>query len=67
MGQEALVIDDIVPERKVQFKDEIWAATAKGERLGQGEKAMIIGSQGPVLVVANTEVKSKSNEERLPN
>ena len=67
MGQETLVIDDIDQEGKVRFKDEIWAARAKGERLEQGEKARIVGSQGLVLVVANTEEKSKSVEERLPN
>ena len=67
MGQEVLVIDDIAPEGKVRFKDEIWTATAKGERLEQGDKVRIVGSQGLVLVVANTEEKSNSVEERLPN
>jgi len=67
MGQEAVVIDAIGLEGKVRFKDEIWAATTKGARLGQGEKARIVGSQGLVLVVANTEEKSNSAEERLPN
>jgi membrane-bound ClpP family serine protease len=67
MGQEAIVIDDIDPEGKVRFRDEIWAATAKGEKLEQGEKARIVGSRGLVLVVANTEEKSNSVEERLPN
>jgi len=67
MGQEALVIEDIDPEGKVRFKDEIWAARAKGERLEQGEKARIVISQGLVLVVANTGEKSNSVEERLTN
>ncbi|MGA8017251.1 MAG: NfeD family protein [Desulfobacterales bacterium] len=67
MGQEALVIDDIDPEGKVRFKNEIWAATAKGERLGQGEKAWIIGSRGLMLVVANTKEKIKSAEGGLFN
>jgi membrane-bound ClpP family serine protease len=67
MGQEAVVIDDIDPEGKVRFKDEIWAARTKGERLEQGEKAKIVGSQGLVLVVAITEEKSNSVEERLLN
>lgn len=57
MGQEAVVIDDIAPEGKVRIKDEIWAATAKGARLEQGKKVQIVGSQGLVLVVENTEVK----------
>jgi membrane-bound ClpP family serine protease len=67
MGQEAVVIDDIDPEGKVRFKDEIWAATAKGERLEQGDKVRIVDSQGLVLVVANTGEKSNAIEERLPN
>jgi len=57
MGQEVVVTDDIDPEGKVRFKDEIWAATAKGERLEQGKKVRIVGSQGLMLVVANTEEK----------
>ena len=57
IGQEAVVIDDIDPEGKVRIKDEIWAATAKGERLEQGKKVKIVGSQGLVLVVDNTEEK----------
>jgi membrane-bound serine protease (ClpP class) len=67
MGQEAVVIDDIDPEGKVRFKDEIWAARTKGERVEQGEKVRIVGSQGLVLVVANTEEKSNPVEEGLPN
>jgi membrane-bound ClpP family serine protease len=57
MGQEVMVIADIDPEGKVRFKDEIWAATARGARLEQGKKVKIVGSLGLVLVVENTEVK----------
>ncbi len=57
MGQEVMVIDDIDPEGKVRFKDEIWAATARGARLEQGKKVKIVGSLGLVLVVENTEIK----------
>jgi membrane-bound ClpP family serine protease len=67
MGQESLVIDDIDPEGKVRFKDEIWAATAKGDRVVMGERVRIVGSRGLVLVVANTREKSNLTEERLPN
>jgi len=62
-----MVIGEIAPEGKVRIKDEIWAATAKGERLGQGEKARIIGSRGLMLVVADTKEKIKSAEGRLAN
>ena len=57
MGQEVMVIDDIDPEGKVRFKDEIWTATARGARLEQGKKVKIVGFLGLVLVVENTEVK----------
>ena len=67
MGQEAVVIDDIDPEGKVRIKDEIWAATAKGERLEQGRKVRIVESQGLMLVVADTKEKIKSAEGRLAN
>ena len=60
MGQEAVVIDDIAPEGKVRIKDEIWAATAKEESFEQGKKVKIVGSQGLMLVVANTEEKINS-------
>ena len=30
---EALVIEDIAPEGKVLFKDEIWTATARGKEI----------------------------------
>lgn len=57
MGQEAVVIDDIAPEGKVRIKDEIWAATAKEDRVEQGERVRIVGSRGLVLVVEDMEEK----------
>jgi len=67
MGQEVVVTDDIDPEGKVRFKDEIWIATAKGERLEQGKKVRIVGSQGLMLVVANTEEIKKPAKGGLVN
>ena len=67
MGQEVMVIDDIDPEGKVRFKDEIWAATSKAERLEQGKKVRIVGSQGLMLVVANTEEIKKPAKGGLAN
>jgi len=70
MDQEALVIEDIDPEGKVRFKDEIWAARSKGERIEQGERARIVGSRGLVLVVEDVEEKvypaKGASEKRVP-
>jgi membrane-bound ClpP family serine protease len=51
MGAEALVIEDIDPEGKVRFKDEIWTATTPGKKISQGEKVRILEAEGLVLVV----------------
>ena len=59
MGQEAVVIDNIDPEGKVRIWNEIWTAKARKEILRQGETVRIVGCQGLVLIVANTEEKKK--------
>ena len=53
IGGEALVMEDIDPEGKVKIKDELWAATAGGKKIGVGEKVRIVKIQGMVLVVEN--------------
>jgi len=65
-----VVIDDIDPEGKVRIKDEIWDATAKGEKVEQGERVRIVGSRGLVLVVEDVEEKvypaKGASEKRVP-
>jgi membrane-bound ClpP family serine protease len=51
IGGEALVIEDISPEGKVLFKDEIWTATTRGQDIVKGERVKILETQGLVLVV----------------
>ena len=51
IGGEALVIEGIAPEGKVEFKDEIWTATARGKEILKGERVKIIETQGLILVV----------------
>jgi len=51
IGEEALVIEDIAPEGKVLFKDEIWTATARGREIVKGQKVKILEAKGLVLVV----------------
>jgi membrane protein implicated in regulation of membrane protease activity len=38
IGKEALVAEDIDPNGKVEFEDEIWFAMAKGKKFPKGEK-----------------------------
>lgn len=51
IGGEARVVEDIDPEGKVKIRDELWAATAGGEKITAGEKVRIAKIQGLVLVV----------------
>ncbi|NIS68323.1 MAG: nodulation protein NfeD, partial [Proteobacteria bacterium] len=48
---EAVVIEDIDPEGKVKFENEIWAATAHGQRLHKGKRVRICGAEGLTLIV----------------
>jgi membrane-bound ClpP family serine protease len=58
IGEEALVIEDIDPEGKVEIMDEIWKATAKGNTFQKGEKVKVTGAQGLALIVENLQEKS---------
>ena len=51
MGQEGLVVEDIDPEGKIEFKNDIWTATAGGKRIVKGEKVKILDAEGLVLMV----------------
>ena len=51
IGKEALVIEDIDPEGKVQIDSEIWDATGRGRRFRKGERVRVCGYEGLMLVV----------------
>jgi membrane protein implicated in regulation of membrane protease activity len=51
MGKEVSVIEDIDPEGKIEYENEIWSATAEGKRIPKGEKVKICGFQGMRLLV----------------
>ncbi len=51
MGEEAVVVEDLHPEGKVEIDDEIWKATAKGPAVRKGEKVRITGHEGATLIV----------------
>jgi membrane-bound ClpP family serine protease len=51
---EAVVVEDVAPEGKVRFKNELWAATSSGKRFFKGERVRINGLQGLKLIVGET-------------
>jgi membrane protein implicated in regulation of membrane protease activity len=51
VGEEALVIEDLNPEGKVSFRNEIWTASAKGKSFLKGMKVAILQFQGLELIV----------------
>ncbi len=51
IDEEAVVVEDLNPEGKVEIDDEIWEATANGTTLHKGQKVRIIGARGLILVV----------------
>jgi membrane-bound ClpP family serine protease len=65
VGKEALVVDDINPEGKVQINGEFWAATTGGRpAIFKGETAKIVGVEGLVLIMedAGGQVKRSKPE-----
>jgi membrane protein implicated in regulation of membrane protease activity len=53
IGGEALVIEDLNPEGRVNFRDEIWTATTDGKSFLKGRKVIIRQFQGLELVVGD--------------
>lgn len=52
--REAVVVEDIDPEGRVRFKNELWAATAEGKKLFKGQRVKICGFQGLKVIVGNS-------------
>jgi membrane-bound ClpP family serine protease len=55
IDEEAVVVEDLNPEGKVEIDDEIWHATAKGKRFQKGEKVRVGGIEGLALTVEDLE------------
>jgi membrane-bound ClpP family serine protease len=51
VGREAVVIEDIDPEGKVEIRGEIWTAIARGKKILAGTRVRISEAKGLVLVV----------------
>jgi membrane-bound ClpP family serine protease len=55
IDEEAVVVEDLNPEGKVEIDDEIWHATATGKRFQKGEKVRVSGVEGLALTVEDLE------------
>jgi membrane protein implicated in regulation of membrane protease activity len=55
IGKEAVVVEDLDPEGKVEIDDEIWKATANGPVVRKGEKVKITGHEGVMLIVEESQ------------
>ena len=66
IGGEALVVEDIDPEGKIEFKNEIWTATDRGRKLVAGKRVRISGARGLVLVVNDLDETEKSSRLQAP-
>ena len=53
VGEEALVIEDLNPEGKVSFRNEIWTASSKGRSFLKGMKVAIRQFQGLEIIVGD--------------
>ena len=60
MGKEALVLEDLDPEGRVQMSGELWAARAHAGKFLKGEKVKICGHEGLTLLVEALPEKEKS-------
>ncbi len=55
IDEEAVVVEDLHPDGKVEIDDEIWRATSKGRRFVKGEKVRVSGVEGLILIVEDLE------------
>jgi membrane-bound ClpP family serine protease len=64
IDEEAIVVEDLNPEGRIEIDDEIWKARAKGKRFQKGEKVRVIGIEGLVLIVEERQSspKGKTNK-----
>lgn len=51
---EAEVVEDIDPEGKVRFRNELWVATTTGKRLFKGQRVRIYGFHGLKMIVGDS-------------
>jgi membrane protein implicated in regulation of membrane protease activity len=54
IGEEALVIEDIIPEEKVEAWSEIWTATANRKKFQKGQKVKVCGFDSLKVIVGDS-------------
>jgi membrane-bound ClpP family serine protease len=54
LGEEALVIEDINPEGKVEVWSEIWTATGNGKKFQKGQKVKVCGFDRLKVIVGDS-------------
>jgi membrane protein implicated in regulation of membrane protease activity len=60
MDEEAVVIEDLNPDGKVEIEDEIWKATTEGPVVRRGERVRITGHEGVTLIVEKVPEKKRN-------
>ncbi len=51
IGESAVVLKDLDPEGKVNFRGEVWNAVTRGEKIPLGHQVTILGANGLQLIV----------------
>jgi membrane protein implicated in regulation of membrane protease activity len=49
--RDAIVVEDINPEGKVRFRNELWLASAESKKFFKGQRVKIHGFQGLKVIV----------------
>ena len=62
IGSLARVIEDLDPEGKIKYKDEIWTAVTRGKKIDRGDKVRILDIEGLVLIVEGGGENEKSQD-----
>ena len=65
IGGEALVLEDIDPDGKIRFKNELWNATARGKKILAGKKVRTLKARGLVLIMELAALPAYQRESAL--
>jgi membrane protein implicated in regulation of membrane protease activity len=63
IDEEAVVIEDLKPDGKVEIDDEIWKAATKGPLVRKGERVRITRHEGVMLIVEKVPEKEGSQSQ----
>lgn len=66
IGREALALENIDPEGKIDLQGEIWTAAARGKKISRGRRVRILGAKGLVLRVEGLDEEEKTSWPQSP-